>query len=178
MKTLIRLIAGLVGLVVLLVLIAFFLPSTYRVERSVVIQARPEVVYTLVGDLRRWKEWGAWHARDPQMKLTYAEKTGAVGSWSAWESQSQGSGRMTITQHEPPRRLVYKLEFPDMGTTSEGTMTLADAGGGVKVIWVDAGNLGKSPLYRWFGLFLDRLIGPDFEQGLANLKRLAETAPK
>lgn len=178
MKTLLRILAGLVALILLLVGVAFFLPSTYRVERSTVIQAPPEAVFSRVGDLRRWKEWGAWHERDPAMKLTYSEQSNAVGSWSAWESASQGNGRMTITRLEAPGRLVYKLEFPDMGTSSEGTMTLVPAGGGVKVIWVDQGNLGLSPLFRWFGLFIDRMIGPDFEQGLAKLKRLAEASPK
>jgi hypothetical protein len=60
----------------------------------------------------------------------------------------------------------------DMG--SIGSMTLEPAAAGVKVVWVDAGELGMNPVHRWFGLFLDRIIGPDFERGLNNLKRLAE----
>jgi hypothetical protein len=65
-----------------------------------------------------------------------------------------------------------------MGTSSEGTMTLAPDGDGVKVTWLDAGDLGMNPLFRWFGLFIEHMIGPDFEKGLANLKRVAEAAPQ
>lgn len=178
MKTLLRLLAGLAVLVLLLVIVAFLLPRTYRIERTIVIQAKAERVYPMFADLRRWKEWGAWQEKDPAMKMTYAEKTTGVGAWSAWESATEGSGRMTFTTVEAPKRVVYKLEFPDMGTSSEGTMSLALAGDGVKVTWVDAGDLGMNPLFRWFGLFLERMIGPDFEKGLANLKRQAEAPPK
>jgi uncharacterized protein YndB with AHSA1/START domain len=178
MKILLRLLGGLVAVLLLLVLVAYLLPSTYRVERTIVINAKPEAVFALVGDLRRWKEWGAWQERDPAMKMTYAEKTAVVGGWSAWESKSEGSGKMTITATDAPKRVVYLLEFPEMGTSSEGTMTLTSAAGGVQVVWSDGGSLGMNPLFRWFGLFIEKIIGPDFEKGLANLKKLAEAGTK
>lgn len=178
MKIFLRIFGGLAVLVLVLVVVAFLLPRTYRVERTLVIQAPPEVVYPLFGDLRRWREWGAWQERDPGMKTTYSEQPTGVGAWSAWESKSEGSGKMTITAYEPPRRAVYRLEFPDMGTSSQGSLELVPAAGGVKVIWVDAGDLGMNPMFRWFGVFIDGMIGPDFEKGLANMKKLAEAAPK
>lgn len=178
MKLLLRLLGGLAALLLLLVLVAYFLPATYRVERAIVINAKPEVVFPLLADLRRWKEWGAWQERDPGMKVTYSEKSTGVGAWSAWESKTEGSGKMTITAAEATKRVVYLLEFPEMGTSSEGTMALAPAAGGVQVVWTDAGNLGMNPLFRWFGLFIEKMIGPDFEKGLANLKKLAEAGSK
>jgi uncharacterized protein YndB with AHSA1/START domain len=144
----------------------------------VVIKAKPEAVFALVGDLRRWKEWGAWQERDPGMKSTYSEKAVGVGAWSAWESKTEGNGKMTVTAYAPLQRIVYKLEFPDMGTSSEGSVTLLPGEGGVKVVWLDTGDLGMNPLFRWFGLFIDGIIGPDFEKGLANLKLLAEKMPR
>ena len=178
MKILLRILGGLAGLVLVLVVVAFLLPRFYRVERSIVIRANPEVIFPLFGDLRRWKEWGAWQARDPGMKATFSEKSTGVGAWSSWESKSEGNGRMTLLAYDPPKRAVYQLEFPDMGTSSQGTMEIVPHAGGVKVVWVDAGNLGMNPLYRWFGLFLDGMIGSDFEKGLAKLKQLAEEAPR
>jgi hypothetical protein len=178
MKTFLKVLGGLAGLVLLLVVAAFFLPRTYRVERTVVVQAKPEAVFAQFGDLRAWKNWGAWQERDPAMKLTHSEKTTGVGAWSAWESKTEGNGRMTFTAYEAGRRVVYDLEFPDMGMKSQGSMTLQPAAGGVTVVWVDGGDLGMNPIGRWFGVFLDGMIGPDFEKGLANLKRLAEAAPK
>lgn len=178
MKTIFRILGGLAALLLLLALAAFFLPRHYRVERTIVIKARAEQVFPQFGDLRAWKNWGAWQARDPAMKMTYGEKTTGLGAWSAWESKSEGNGRMTITGYEPGMRVSYRLEFPDMGMASNGAMALEPAEGGVKVIWFDAGDLGLNPMHRWFGLFLDRMIGPDFESGLARMKSLVEAAPK
>lgn len=178
MKIVLKLLGGLAVLVLVLLVVAFLLPRTYRIERTIVIKAKPEVVFAQIVDLRAWKNWGSWHAKDPAMKLSYSEKSTGVGAWSAWESKSEGNGKMTITAVEPAKSATYLLEFPDMGMQSNGSMVLQPADAGVKVVWVDAGDLGMNPLSRWFGLFLDGMIGPDFEKGLANLKRLTETAPK
>lgn len=178
MKILLKILGGLAVLVLLLVVVAFFLPNAYRVERSIVIKARPETVFALFGDLGRWKEWGAWQERDPAMKITLSEKRTGVGAWSAWESKSEGNGKMTITAVEPAKSAAYLLEFPDMGMKSNGSMTLQPADAGVKVVWVDAGDLGMNPMNRWFGLFLDKMIGPDFDRGLTKMKALAEAAAK
>ena len=175
MKLLLKIFGGLAAGLIVLLLAAFFFPREYRIERTITINAKAETVFALVGDLRRWKDWGAWQERDPGMKITYSEKSTGVGAWNAWESKSEGNGRMTITTLEPLKRVVYKLEFPDMDMGSIGSMALEPAGSGVNVVWVDAGDLGMNPIHRWFGLFLDKLIGKDFERGLQNLKRLAET---
>jgi hypothetical protein len=173
MKILLKIVGGLALLVLALVLVAFAFPRQYRVERSLVINARPEAVLAQVADLRAWKNWGAWQERDPQMKLSYSEKTTGVGAWSAWESKSEGNGKMTITE-VTPTKVTYHLEFPDMGTQSTGSIELVPEGTGQKVVWLDQGDLGMNPLNRWFGLFLEKLIAPDFERGLTNIKKLVE----
>ena len=176
MKIILRVFGVLVVLVLLAVVVAFFLPPSYRVERSTVVNARPDVVFAQVDDLKAWKGWSAWHERDPAMKLSYSTPSSGVGAWSAWESRSEGNGKMTITSVEPAKRVVYKLEFPDMNMISSGTMELQPEEKGVRVVWVSAGELGFNPMHRWFGLFMDKLIGADFEKGLAKLKAVAEAA--
>lgn len=174
MKILIKIVGGLAVLVLVLVLVSFAFPRHYRVERTVVINARPEAVLAQVADLSAWKNWGAWQERDPGMKLSYSAPATGVGAWSAWESRKEGNGKMTITG-QTPTKVSYHLEFPDMGTQSDGAMELQTQTGGVKVIWTDGGDLGMNPMMRWVGLFLDKsIIGPDFERGLANLKKLLE----
>lgn len=173
MKILLKILGGLAVLVLLLVVVAFFLPRQYRIERSVVINAKPEAVHAQVAVLRAWKGWSAWHERDPNMKLDYSEQATGVGSWSSWISKQEGSGKMTITAITPTQ-ITYHLEFPDNGFESTGTMALAAEGTSTRLVWTDAGDLGMNPINRWFGLFLDKLIGTDFEKGLANLKKLLE----
>ena len=81
---------------------------------------------------------------------------------------------MTFTAAEPGRRLGYDLYFPDFGTTSSGALELAAEGSGTKVTWTMNGNMGSNPLFRWIALFGDKMVAPDFEAGLSNLKALAE----
>lgn len=173
MKVLLKLLAGLASLVLLLVLVAFLFPRQYRVERSTVIKAAPQAIHAQLADMRAWRAWTVWHERDPEMKNTYSEQQGVVGAWAAWESKTEGNGKSTLTELAP-NRVVYSLEFPDMGMKSTGMFELAPQADGVKVVWSDAGDLGNNPMNRWFGLFLDKMIGPDFEGGLANLKRNLE----
>jgi hypothetical protein len=107
------------------------------------------------------------------MTLTYSEPAKGVGAWSAWISEKEGTGKMTIIQ-ETPTVVSYALEFPNFGTKSTASLTLSPEGNGTRVTWKDEGDLGMNPMNRWFGLFMEGLIGPDFEKSLSNLKRVVE----
>lgn len=174
MKLLLRLLAGLAVLVLLLVLVAFVLPARYRVERSIVINAPAAALFPRVADLREWRTWTIWYERDPAITNTCSPQQLVVGAWSEWQSKKEGSGKATVTVLEPDRRAVYRLEFPDFGTASTGMFVLTVEGNATRVTWSDEGDLGYNPMNRWFGLFLDKLIGGDFEAGLAKLKRSSE----
>jgi len=174
MKLLLKLLGGLAVLVLVLVLVAFLLPRHYRVERATVIRAPIAKVYPQLADLRAWRNWGVWFERDPGMKVSYSDAVATVGAWSAWESPKEGNGKATLTAVAPDR-LVYRLEFPDFGMKSEGTFVLEPQGdAAVRVVWSDAGDLGLNPMSRWMGLFFDGMLGPDFEAGLAKLRRVTE----
>jgi hypothetical protein len=153
---------------------SFLLPRQYRVERSIVINAPREKVYPHLADLKAWKNWTVWNQRDPGMKIKYSEQSAVVGAWSEWESEKEGSGKATLTQLEQ-NRLVYALEFPEFEMKSSGSFVLQPEGQQVRVIWADEGDLGNNPMSRRFGLFLDGMLGKDFEAGLANLKKVTET---
>ena len=143
-------------------------------NEKLTISAPPEKIYALVADPRGWQQWSAWNRRDPAMAIEYSGPASGSGAVWAWKSKSQGDGRMTFTNAEPPERLGYELFFPDFGTTSTGDFRLEANGGATQVTWTMNGDMGGNPVYRWMGLFMDRMVGPDFDAGLANLKALAE----
>ena len=165
---------GLVALVLLAAIVGFFLPGTFTVVRSAEIAAPPDKVYALVADPRRWKEWSAWNKRDPKMQIEYGGPPAGMGAKWSWKSESQGDGEMTFTAAEPGRRVAFDLYFPDFGTTSKGELRLEPAGAGTRVAWTMHGDMGSNPIYRWFALGADGMVGKDFEEGLAGLKTLAE----
>ncbi len=162
------------GLAAVLVVGGMLLSSTFKVSRSVVVNATPEAVYPLVADPRRWKEWSVWNQRDPKMEVTYSGPDSGAGAAWAWKSASEGDGKMTFTAAEPGRRVAYDLYFPDFGTTSRGDLNFAPEGAGTRVTWVMNGDMGSNIIFRWMTLFADGMVGKDFEGGLANLKLLAE----
>jgi len=146
----------------------------FHIERSVVVNAAPDKPYALVAEPRRWKEWTVWNQRDPAMKIEYFGAASGAGSGWAWKSASEGDGRMTLSAAEPGRQVAYDLYFPDMDSTSTGTLRFAPEGAATRVTWTMDGDMGTNPIGHWFGLVMDNMVGKDFDAGLARLKALAE----
>lgn len=173
-----KIVKGLLVLVLVLAAVVLLggllISPRFNVARSAVIAAPPEAVYALVADPKRWQEWSVWNRRDPQMAMSYSGAASGAGAVWAWKSASEGDGRMSFTEAEPARRIAYELFFPDFGTTSTGALTLVPEGGGTRITWTIAGDMGGNPLMRWFALAMDGMVGKDFDAGLANLKALAE----
>lgn len=163
-----------IGLLVLLLAVGMFLPTQFHVERSITINAPSEKVFGHIVDLKEWKKWGIWFERDPAMQVTYTGPDSEVGMKSSWISEQEGSGEMTIKSVTPGEVMVYNLYFPEMDMSSTGELTVSSEGDTTKVLWTNHGDMGGNPINAWFGLFMDSLIGPDFEAGLGNLKELAE----
>lgn len=175
MKWLLRLVVGIVGLLVVLAGVGLLLPSRFKVERRIEIAAPADKVYGLIADPREWKRWTVWNRRDPAMTMQYGGASSGVGAKWSWQSATEGSGTMEFTDAKAGERIAYRLAFPEFGMESRGLLTIAPAGGRVRVTWANEGDMGASPVNRWFGLMMDRLVGSDFEGSLANLKRLAES---
>lgn len=150
------------------------LSPKFTVLRTVEINAPPTVVYPLVADPRAWQQWSVWNRRDPTMQMSFSgEPIGAGAGW-AWVSESQGNGRMAFTAAEPNEKIVFTLFFDDFNSVSSGSFLFEPVGNGTRVSWVMNGDMGANPLMHWFALASDKMIGGDFEAGLANLKSVAE----
>jgi uncharacterized protein YndB with AHSA1/START domain len=175
MKLALKIIGYLVGLVVLFLAVGLLLPATFTAQRSVVISAPAEKIYPLVAETKAWKRWAVWNQRDPNMKITYGGPESGIGAKWAWQSKSEGSGSMEFTQAAKNQRLSYSLSFDDM-SPSNGEFVFTPQAGGTKITWTMQGDAGMNPVGRWFGYFIDRLVGPDFEAGLTNLKKLVEAS--
>ncbi len=174
-----RVILFLVILIVLLVAVSFFLPAQTHVERSIVVDADQERVFDTVNNIRTFNEWSPWADLDPETRFSYSGPDSGVGAKMAWQSDKQevGSGSMEITDTEPHRRVDMELDFGSQGT-AESFLFLERVDGGTRVTWGFDTEHGYDPLARYFGLMMDRFIGPPYEQGLADLKQLVESAPE
>jgi effector-binding domain-containing protein len=174
----------LAGLLFLIVLVSLFLPSTYHVERSVVINKKADVPFGIVRDFKAWDLWSPWHELDSTMPKTYSETMGEVGSWYQWDSKNPnvGKGKITITAIKENESIENELAFDGMGT-SIAAYTFAPEGEGTKVTWSLEGNCSGLPWYmivpcKYFNLMMDKMVGADFEKGLNKLKTLCESMPE
>lgn len=166
-------------LVVLLIALVLTRPAAFHVERSISIGAPAEAAYGAVADFHRWTGWSPWEGRDPGMVRTYEGTPGESGATYHWAGDDRvGEGRMTLREALPGRRLEIQLDFikpfPSSNTTR---FTFEPEGAGTRVTWTLDGRhdlMGKA-----MSLFasMDKLVGPDFEQGLEGLRRVAEGAP-
>ncbi len=162
------------ALVLLLLLGGLFMPSAFSVQRSAVINAPPKKIYDLVVEPKKWMQWSVWAKRDPGMKVTYSGPPFGMGARWSWVSKSEGTGSMEFTRVEPDRAVEYALSFPDYGMRSSGALRLEPSGDATKITWTNSGDVGGNPLKHYLAAMMDRMVGPDFEAGLANLKTLAE----
>lgn len=167
-----------VVLIAVLLVVIVTRPDTYHVQRTTVIAAPPALSFSLVNDFHQWAPWSPWGKLDPNMKQTYDGPSAGVGASYFWSGNDKvGEGRMTITQSVPPERIVIKLEFikPWEGN-SVTKFTFEPQGQATQVSWVMDGT--STFMSKAFSLVMnmDRMIGNDFEKGLAQLKSTAETA--
>lgn len=174
MKVLKWVLVLLLVLVLVLVVGGFLLPRSFTVERSVVVNAPPGAVYAQVATPRAWKAWSVWSRRDPEMQITYSGPVDGTGATWAWTSESEGDGRMTMIDAQPPNRVGYELYFPDFESTSIGRFTFMPEDEGTRVVWRMQGDMGANPLYHWMPLLMRGVMERDFDAGLTNLKALVE----
>lgn len=166
---------ALAAVVVIIVGGGYVLPDTAVVQRQTVIDAPPEKVFALAGDLRRFNEWSPWAAIDPAARYSFEGAERGVGQKMAWASDNPqvGSGSQTITVFEENKRVAMTLDFDGMGS-AQASIELAPVADGTGVTWgfkTELNGLGE----RWLGLMFDRWIGADYEKGLANLKTAVES---
>lgn len=171
-----KILIAVVVLVLALIGVVATRPATYHVERSLAVQAPPEVVHGIVGDMSKFASYSPWQKLDPQMKTTISSPSTGVGASYAWDSSKDeaGAGSMTIVAVEPNAKVVQDLKFlRPFESRARVTFSTVAEGTGTKVTWAMDGDndfMGKA-----VSLFMDMdaMIGKDFEEGLQNLSRVS-----
>lgn len=149
--------------------------DTFQIARSTTISASAEKIFPLIDDFRAWSRWSPYEKLDPAMQKTYSGAPRGVGAAYAWAGKKAGAGTMTITRSEAPTRVVIALSFTKpMKAENVAEFSLEPSGAETRVTWSMTGQV--TLVGRIFGLFvnMDKLVGKDFEAGLAAMKAVAE----
>lgn len=168
-----------VAVIALILVIAATKPDSFQVVRRARVQASPDRVFPFINDFRHWPEWSPWEKLDPAMKKDLGGTDSGVGSSYAWEGNKKaGQGRMEITESQPPSRVVIDLDFiKPFKSQSVTEFELAPKDGATDVTWTMRGPASFMTKVMMVFMSMDKMVGRDFEEGLANLKRVAE-APR
>jgi len=151
-------------------------PDTFRVERSAIVNAPADRVFPLIADFREWLKWSPWEGRDPALKRTYSGADRGKGAAYAWDgNKNVGSGRMEILEVTSPSNIVIKLDFlKPFEAHNTAEFTMQPQGGATNIVWVMHGPAPFMSKVMQVFMNFDRMIGKDFEMGLANLKTISE----
>jgi len=167
---------GVVVLIAALLLFAATRPDTFRVQRAASIKARPEKIFALINDLHGWDAWSPYEKKDPAMKRAYSGAAQGKGAAYAWEGNKEvGTGRIEITESSPPSRVTMALDMiKPIKAHNTVEFTVEPQGGSTSVIWAMNGNMPYISKILSVFLNMDRMVGRDFEAGLASLKAAVE----
>jgi hypothetical protein len=176
MRFLKRLGIGLVLLIAAFATVVWFQPDDYRLTRSTTIAAPAAVIFPHVNDLRQWEEWSPWAKLDPNAKITFQGPQAGVGASFRWDGNDKvGAGTMTITESKPSERVATRTDFvkPFAGA-SYTEFVLVQTGGQTSVIWTMTGTHSFIAKAMCLVTSMEAMLGPDFEKGLAQLRRVSE----
>jgi uncharacterized protein YndB with AHSA1/START domain len=151
-------------------------PNAFRMERTATINAPAEKIFPLINDFHKWAAWSPWEKLDPALQRRYAGPESGKGAIYEYEGNNKvGAGRMEITDSTPASRVLTTLDFiRPMQAHNFAEFTLVPHGSATVVTWA---MYGRSPyMAKLMTIFvsMDKLVGKQFDEGLANLKAVAE----
>ncbi len=177
----IKKILGVIAIIVaVFVIIVALQPAEFRVARTATIAAPAAVVFAQVNELKKWEAWSPWARIDPAMKQTYEGPASGTGAISRWAGNSQvGEGSMTITESRPNELIRFNLEFiKPMAGTSTAEFSFKPEGNRTSVSWSMSGKNNFIAKAMCLFMNMDKMVGGEFEKGLAQMKSIAEAASK
>jgi Polyketide cyclase / dehydrase and lipid transport len=175
-ETILIILVALTVIVVLFVAVVAMRPADFRIARSAAMAAPAAEVFGQVNDFHKWNAWSPWAKIDPTMKQTYEGPPAGTGAIYAWSGDGKvGQGRMTLTESRPSDLIRIKLEFlRPFKATNTSEFTFKPQGNQTMVTWSMSGK--NNFVFKAFGMFMnmDKMVGGDFEKGLAQLKSVVE----
>jgi hypothetical protein len=176
---LIYILLGIAAVIALLVIFIASRPSEFRTTRSARMAAPPSAAFNQVNNLRNWEAWSPWAKLDPNCKETFEGPSAGKGSSLHWAGNKLvGEGRMEIIESRPSELVRLRLDFlKPFKATNTAEFTFKPEGGQTNVTWSMFGR--NNFMFKAMGLFMncDKMVGGQFEQGLASMKRVVEQSP-
>ena len=158
----------------------FFLPAEREVSRSIEIDRPAKMVFKTINSMRTFNDWSPWADIDPETVYEFTGPEKGVGSKMTWKSEQEqvGNGTQEIIESQPNKMIKTELYFDGQGDEpSFARLILNESNGKTQVDWVFNTDFGDDVIGRYIGTMMDKMLGPQYESGLQNLKKLVEAQP-
>lgn len=168
------------ALVIIFVIVVAMQPSDFRISRSATMAAPAAAIFPHVNELKKWEPWSPWMKLDPNAKSTFEGPAGGKGAVMTWAGNNEvGEGKMTILESKPNELVRFQLDFyKPMPGTSEAEFTFKPEGAGTVVTWTMTGKNNFIGRAMCLIMNMDKMVGGQFEKGLASIKAVVETPAK
>jgi len=162
--------------IAIVLILAATKPDTFSVQRATTVKAPPEKIFPSINDFHQWGTWSPWEDKDPAMKRTYSGAGSGKGAVYAWDgNKNVGTGRMEILEVSAPSKIVIKLDFfKPFEAHNTAEFTMLPQGDATCLTWLMHGPAPFMSKVMQVFMSMDKMIGKDFEAGLAKLKKLTE----
>lgn len=175
-----KILIALAVVILVFVIVVASRPSDFSYQRSITISAAPSTVFPHVNDLHQWQVWSPWAKKDPAAKNNFEGPPAGIGAAMSWAGNNDvGEGKMTVVESKPDELVQFRLDFkkPFEGTNI-AEFTFKPEGNQTLVTWSMSGK--NTFVFKAISLFMDcdKMIGGEFEKGLADLKNIVESGNK
>lgn len=176
MTTLLYVAIGLAVLIAIFLIVAAMRPNTFRIERSIDIEAPADKIFPLINDYKNWRSWSPYEKVDPAMQRTFSGAPNGKGSVYEWTGNKNiGHGRMEILEAAPPSKIVIKLDFfSPFEAHNIAEFIMRSQGNATHVTWAMHGPSPYMAKVMQMFFSMDRMVGGQFQQGLTSMKAVAE----
>jgi carbon monoxide dehydrogenase subunit G len=166
-----KVLASASALLIVALVVGLLLPGRWEVERSVLVAAPPEAVFSWLDDPHRWDAW----APMGDVESSFSGPERGSGATRSWDDPEMGDGRFTILATQADREVQYRVEVQGGSLITQGTLRLVPEGTGTRVTWAEVGDFGPNPLLGYTALGMDRMQGNQMDNALRRLADLAES---
>jgi hypothetical protein len=162
--------------IAIVLILAVTKPASFSVERAIDIRTPAERIFPLINDFHQWGSWSPWENKDPGMQRSFSGAASGKGAVYGWQGNNNvGSGRMEIIEASAPLKILIKLDFfKPFEAHNTAEFTILPQGDATRLNWVMRGPASFMSKLTQVFMNLDKMVGKDFEIGLANLKNLTE----
>ncbi|AOE50563.1 SRPBCC family protein [Kangiella sediminilitoris] len=178
MKILKNLLLIIAAIAIVLIVVGFFLPQTAHVERSITIDASRDTVFQKVNSFEDYNSWSPWFERDPNAAYQYSGPDSGVGAKMSWQSDNPqvGNGTQEIIESDYPEYVKAEIYFGEEPEPSYAEFIIEEVGiQKTKLTWTFDIDFGSNLIGRYYGIFMDDMLGPEYQKGLRSLKQQIES---